>query len=675
MKRIIIGGMTFVLLAAGAAVPFPEYEEAAAQAAAQRAPRHDAAAIIKLVAVRVLDAAGRPVTGLRKEDFLLTDNGARQVVTEFESYVLGETGMELVAAGKEAPALAPLLKRRLFIFLDLQGSDENGSKNAKAAALYFVDTQLRSGDEVGVIGFSPMRGFFIQEYLTTDFGKVRKAIERAKELPPSAGGIETVGPDDRDGGRAVERRGQECLVLSEGGDVGSFIGVTSTVYIPGTRIFQRGDFVPRMFDLAETLKYVPGNKSLVLFSGRDIGTAKALGQSFASSGTPVYAVNTKNWIMKGFFTQVKEKHIWNEHSLKDLALASGGEYFADIEAVKTIAGEVQALTGNFYVLGYYVKESWDGKFHKVGVELQKPGYRVLAQDGYFNPKPFANMEDFEKELQLFDLLYADTPASEALDLPVTEVGVSFQNDRDGVVLVEMAVDPRAGVSPAKVEFIAFIRNDDRTPVLSRKWELDLSAYNGKTLVFSFGSPREPGKYDGRVVVRDVETGRPAVGKFFFEVPTPPLEGIVLSSPVILVPGEAARLVRLDSGKARRGAPAERSLVDLYPIIPKNCRIVVRDIEAGTGQITAILPVRVPAGEGGVPPRVEIAARLIPRTRGEEIPLDVQVVEAKTSKDGREFLILRIDLPRPGPGEYDLEIVAADAASEKRGTVRTTLMLK
>ena len=696
MKRIIIGGMAFVLLAAGAAVPFPGHEEAAAQAAAQRTPRHDAAAIIKLVAVRVLDAAGRPVTGLRKEDFLLTDNGAPQVVTEFESYVLGETGVELVAAGKEAAAPSPLLKRRLFIFLDLQGSDENGSKNAKAAALYFVDTQLRSGDEVGVIGFSPMRGFFIQEFLTTDFGKIRKAIERAKELPPSSGGIEAVGPDDRDEGRGRERGGRESLVLSEGGggggtgggadpgstslgrpggDVRSFIGVTSTVFIPGTSIFKRGDFLPRMFDLAETLKYVPGNKSLVLFSGRDIGTAKALGQSFASSGTPVYAVNTKNWIMKGFSIQVKEKHIWDEHSLKDLALASGGEYFADIEAVKTIASHVQALTGNFYVLGYYVKESWDGKFHKVGVELRKPGYRVLAQDGYFNPKPFADMEDFEKELQLFDLLYADTPASEALDLPVTELGVSFQNDRNGVVLVEMAVDPRAGVSPAKVELIAFIRNEDRTPVLSRKWELDLSAYNGKTLVFSFGSPREPGKYDGRVVVRDVVSGRPAVGKFFFEVPVPPPEGIVLSSPVIFVPGEATRLVRLDSGKARRGEPAERSLVDLYPFIPKNCRIVVRDIEAGTGQIMAILPVRVPAGEGGVPPRVEIAARLIPPTTGEEIPLDLQVVEAKTSKDGREFLILRIDLPRPGPGEYVLEIAAADAASEKRGTVRTTLMLK
>ncbi|MCX6567689.1 MAG: hypothetical protein NT147_01380, partial [Candidatus Aminicenantes bacterium] len=183
------------------------------------------------------------------------------------------------------------------------------------------------------------------------------------------------------------------------------------------------------------------------------------------------------------------------------------------------------------------------------------------------------------------------------------------------------------------------------------------------------------KYDGRVIVRDIETGRPSAGRFSFEVPAPTAESIVCSSPVILVPGETTKLVRLESRPARKGEAAERTLVDLYPFIPKDRRIVVRDIEAGTGQITAILPVRVPAGEGGAPPRVEVAARLIPRSGGEEIPLVVEVVEAKTSKDGREFLILRIDLPRPEPGEYELEITAEEAASGRMGSVRTAIILK
>ena len=658
--------------------------EAAQQTVDQRIPHHDAAAVIKLVAVRVLDKAGRPITGLGKEDFILTDNGARQTITEFENYVLDEAGARLGATAHEvATPLAPLLKRRLFIFLDLQGNDENGAENAKAAAIYFVDTQVRPDDEVGVIGFSPMRGFFIQEYLTSDLGRIRKAIERARELAPSGASLVAVGPEDAGGGgKGGGQGGQGNAIQSEGGggragNEGSFNSVTSSVFIPGTRIFQREDFLPRMFDFAEALKYVPGNKSLVLFSGRNIGPARSLGRAFAASGTPVFAVNTKNWIMKGFFNAIKEKHIWREHSLKDLSLASGGEYFADIEAVQTIAGGVQVLTGNFYVLGYYIKESWDGNYHKVSVELEKPGYRVLAQEGYFNPRPFSDMSDFEKELQLFGLLYADAPATDAPDLPMTGLAVAAVEAWEGVILVEIAVDAKGGVPPAKVEFIALILDEDRTPVISRKCEIELSPYNGKILVFCVNAPTETGKYDVRVVVRDVGSGRSAVGRLVFEVPASAGDGLVLSSPVLLVPGDDTRLVRMDSGSARRGKAAVPNLVNLYPFIPKNHRIVVREVESGIVRITAVLPICVPTGEAGAPTKVEVGARLLPKSGGEETPLDLQAIQAMTFKDGREFLILTIDLPRVGAraGEYDLEITAEDTVSGKRGSVRTPLVLK
>ena len=133
---------------------------------------------------------------------------------------------------------------------------------------------------------------------------------------------------------------------------------------------------------------------------------------------------------------------------------------------------------------------------------------------------------------------------------------------------------------------------------------------------------------------------------------------------------------MESRPVRRGQAAQASLVDLYPFIPKNHRIVVRNVESGTESLTAILPIRVPAGDREAPPRVEILARLIPRSIGEDIPLDLQVIQAMTTKDDREFLILRIDLPRPGAeaGEYDLEIAAEDSVSGKRGAVRTVLVI-
>ena len=82
------------------------------------------------------------------------------------------------------------------------------------------------------------------------------------------------------------------------------------------------------------------------------------------------------------------------------------------------------------------------------------------------------MSDFEKELQLFGLLYADKPATETADLPLTGLVVATAGGRESVILVEAAVDDKAGVPPAKVELIVLIRDQDRTPVVSRKWELE-----------------------------------------------------------------------------------------------------------------------------------------------------------------------------------------------------------
>jgi len=243
----------------------------------QRVLQHDAAAVIKLVAVRVLNQDGRPVTDLQREDFILYDNGKKKVITEFEVHTLSEAGMEVRSSG-QASDLTDVEKgmnRRLFIFLDIQGSDVNGMANAKQAALHFVDSQLRPGDEVGILGFSPMRGFFIQEYLTTDHKKIRKAIERTKdiEVKPSAGFISGIEFDDkvpvkeRDSGEessvdtGVENKARGTVARGGG----------NTISIPGSRIFHRRDFTPRMFDLAQALKYIPGNKSLIFFTSRNLG--------------------------------------------------------------------------------------------------------------------------------------------------------------------------------------------------------------------------------------------------------------------------------------------------------------------------------------------------------------------------------------------------------------------
>ncbi|UCE42259.1 MAG: hypothetical protein JSV17_04620 [Candidatus Aminicenantes bacterium] len=191
---IIVASSVFIL---SASFPFARSHEISQS---QRLPQHDAAAIIKLVTVRILDQKGQPVTDLKKEDFVLYDNGIKQDITEFEIHTLSLEGMKVRPSGETNDLVESKrgMNRRLLIFLDILGSDINGMDNAKEAALHFVDTKLRPGDEVGILGFSPTRGFLLQEYLTTDHERIRSVIKKTKdiEVNPSAGFVSSAGGDD-----------------------------------------------------------------------------------------------------------------------------------------------------------------------------------------------------------------------------------------------------------------------------------------------------------------------------------------------------------------------------------------------------------------------------------------------------------------------------------------------
>ena len=143
-----MNGSVSRLVALGSRPLFCSPQKRPEPAPQQKVPRYDAAAVVKLVPVRVLDADGNPVTDLKKEEFTLFDNGARKVITEFEVHGIGPARPG-AAKTETGVAMTPVpdIGRKYFIYLDFQASDVNGNANAKKAALEFVETRLLPGDE------------------------------------------------------------------------------------------------------------------------------------------------------------------------------------------------------------------------------------------------------------------------------------------------------------------------------------------------------------------------------------------------------------------------------------------------------------------------------------------------------------------------------------------------
>jgi VWFA-related protein len=688
MKNRTVGS---VLAAAGTAVLFFFQVQAQQEGTQQRPLRHDAAAIVKLVPVRVLGPDGRPVTGLRKEDFSLYEDGQPKTITEFEVHAMTDAGM-MVAPEPPRDAESAIrrggaMSRKIFFFLDQQASDQAGKAKAKTAALRFLDTQVRPGDEVAVIGFYAMSGFYIREYLTSDMEKIRRAINKASEAPPSPG--EAVGPP---GGDAVESGRaddifestsvpqtfkDDMVALAAKAAAAAPSSGAGVVIAPGTAAYQRRDFVPRMQDLVEVFKTIPGNKSLVLFTARDMGPeAERLGKLFGAAGTTVFAVNTQDWDVGPLGTKIKK--IWWDHSLKDLSTASGGKYFADINEVEAISQDLQSLTGNFYVLGYYVRETWEGKYHRIRVEVARPGARVLVQDGYADAKPFSKMSDFEKDVQLIDLAWADRPVSPFQTLAVDPLIVFEAGGARACLLTRLEVNAKAGVPPGRNEVFAFLRDEAGVLALSRRFEMDFSRYDGKSLCAHVVMPVSGGGWEFRVVVRDLVNGEACIGRASFKVPSAAAEGIRMSTPLILEEGAGTAYMKLSVAKAagKKGkAASEPSLIDLYRLIPKEGRLVIGETSPGVRKLTLVVPFEIRPAPLDEVPILAVEAKLVSRSDGGETPAGVKVREHRKFEGKPDILVADIALPAVAPGSYDLVISVEDVGTERRAETAKPLIIR
>jgi hypothetical protein len=420
-----------------------------------------------------------------------------------------------------------------------------------------------------------------------------------------------------------------------------------------------------MSELAKAMKYIPGSKNVVYFSSREPG--KIVARQFAEANAPVYAVNTKDWITQGVYTKVKKKHIFEEHPLKDFAEASGGHYFANIHEIETIAEDIDELSGNYYVLGYYIDEKWDGRFHRIRVEVKKPGLRVLSQDGYYNPKPFAELTDIEKRLHLYDLAFADKPVTPFLDLQTEALYCSGVKKANFAVLAKLDVDQRIGIPPGKSEIFVFVFNEDNKIVLGETGELDLSSYDKETLYSYLLKELDPGNYECRIVVRDKETGRSLVGNSSLVIPGTSTKKIELCSPLLLIPEKEAEFIKLSREKENEEQAS--SLIQFYPFLPQNSSPLMGNLGPDINSIWALLPVIFKDQSSE---EIELDVGMIAEKNGDKIPVDWQFIDSNRGEQSRDFILIGVDLPELEAGIFRLEFTVADEDSGERASISVPL---
>ena len=130
-----------------------------------------------VVPVVVRDAEGKPVEGLRKEDFKLFDQGEEQSITQFEveSAIAPPSSSVAVRASVLAPpsSPAPLTERYLSLYFDTLNTSDADLIQARNAADHYLSANLQSNERVAVI--SPEQ---VLSNFTADGKQIHEALLR-----------------------------------------------------------------------------------------------------------------------------------------------------------------------------------------------------------------------------------------------------------------------------------------------------------------------------------------------------------------------------------------------------------------------------------------------------------------------------------------------------------------
>jgi len=613
--------------------------------------QHQVTVTLKLIQVFVTDDKGKPAFDLERSDFVLYDNGAPQTITDFEKHVLTAPAAERPGAGA-APAPPParetasLLNRKFIFLIDYGRNDLEGVMKAKTAALEFMDTKVQRGDEVALFSFSVVGGLKLHEYLTSDQAKVRAAIKKLRDVP----GITPV--SDESGLPGHEPMGMEVLSAEIFARHGGHTGT-------GSR-----NLFAEVAEWAKSLRGIPGQKNIILFS-RGFGGAvvrpgdagnvlfQTMSRALASANAPVFAVNTTT----GVADKIK-LGVFPEASLDALARTTGGKYFPDVNYYSRIAADIQDATSNYYVLGYTIPAAWDGKFHDVKVEVRRPGHKVYVQRGYFNPLPFNKLSPVEKHLHLLDLALAEKASSKrSLDIPLTAVVFSDEKNENTLLLSEIPVLSIREAVGDRTEFISLVLDQNKVIVDGNRFEIDWKSMRGENVYQYAAVALAPGRYDCRVIIRNLEDGRAAVGSCSVEVAAPRAEGPTLFPPLFLVRGPEAQY--LNATTPAKGTPAAGvSISAIFPFPPKEYVPLVGSLERGQDLLGAAVRCVWKGNRSG---EMELSAWLSPEGSGERTQVEMTIVNS-ASRDETDFYLMEFEVPGLLPGRYRLEIVAEDAAT-------------
>jgi VWFA-related protein len=516
-----------------------------------------------LIDVRVTDKAGKPIAGLKPEQFSVTEENQAQKISSFEYNDI--EGVERAQVANAPHIVVPMGTlpppkpeyvhaavrdhRLIVLFFDLTSLQNDDLLRSQQAAEKYIAEQISPADLVAVAFFGNQ--LKVPVHFTNDRDVLMRAI---KTLRPGKDAL-LAGMAE-----AAAQPGEETT--SE--DTGAAFTADETEF----NIFNTDRKLAALESLSSLLRDIPGRKSVVQFTSGITQTgeenrsqlqattdaANRANVSFysvdargllptpaggearegASAGSAMFIAGGKETVRhkasRAMFSgavvmQESASRHNSRETLSTLASDTGGRSFFDLGDFKDVFQQVQTDSTGYYLVGYYSTDNRkNGAWRRVKVSVTVPSARVRAREGYYAPRNSGLATAQDREKQFMDALRDDAPH---VDLPIAlETSFFRLNDKDVFVPITAKLpasvlgwaeqrnrhravfDFAAEVHDAKSNKVVAALRDQITVTLDSERYTQLQK---QSLVYQGGVVLGPGEYKLKFLARESDSGR--IGSF------------------------------------------------------------------------------------------------------------------------------------------------------------------
>jgi VWFA-related protein len=342
------------------------------------------------LSVVVTDRDRNPVPGLTAADFQIFDDGKPQ-----KGELFSVEGSSSATPARPAPPRqarefsnkVPDIGSVTIILYDQLNTSDVVRMNVREHVARFLE-QIRPDDRVGLYVLNGDGQLRVAHDFTSDASALVRAVSRLR------GNISTALAGEEDAAR-LEAEIADLF----GNDMRESPGTAMREHFQGVRGVATVDALE---SIGRHLSGVQNRKNLIWVSagfpleafgyrGRSkTGELNRATRALNDANVALYAVDARGLIPalsgvpgKQTFTTLSMVAV-NQDVLQSVAEETGGRAFLntnDIQGAVRRAADDARMT---YVLGYYpTNETWDGRFHRVEVKVNRPGLEVRHRKGYF----------------------------------------------------------------------------------------------------------------------------------------------------------------------------------------------------------------------------------------------------------------------------------------------------